>query len=41
MLVFTLVLSVICVACLTHALLTLRYALSNEWKMIQRLKRYL
>ena len=41
MTVFTLLIAAIAVVCLVHGLLTLRYALSEEWKLRQRLKRYL
>ena len=40
MIVLTVVLVGIYAVWLIHALLTLRYAMSDEWKLVNRLKRY-
>lgn len=41
MTVLTLLIAAIAVVCLVHGLFMLRYGLSEEWKLRQRLKRYL
>lgn len=41
MIVLTLLIAGFAVMCLVHGLLTLRYAFSEEWKLRQRLNRYL
>jgi hypothetical protein len=41
MTVLTPLIAVIAVVCLVHGLLTLRYALSVEWMLYQRLNGYL
>ena len=41
MIVLTLLIAGLAAGCLAHGLLTLRYALSQEWQLRQRLERYL